>query len=299
MLRGRIVKLNGESVEMKQVPAEAEWVLSGDRGLTYSATVPDGSHVVAGSWWREDDDKAGPLVSFEVDLARRLGLGLGDTVTVNVLGRDITAKIANLREVNWESLTINFVMVFSPGALQGAPHNLLATITFPPAVSLADEAAVARTIAKVYPTMTVIRVKDALSAFAKIFGKVMTAVRVAGGVTLLAGALVLAGGLATAEQRRTQQAVILKTLGATRARIVAAHLAEYAILALVCAAVATLIGGVIAWFALARVMHVALVPALGDVAQALLVALALVGGFGAVATWRVLSARAVPYLRSQ
>ena len=118
MLRGRIVRFNDTPVENINAPPEAQWVLNGDRGLSYAETVPKGSKVVAGKWWPADYSGE-PLVSFEIELAGKLGLKLGDTVTVNVLGRNVTARIANLREVKWESLAINFVMVFSPNTLEG------------------------------------------------------------------------------------------------------------------------------------------------------------------------------------
>ncbi len=93
-------------------------------------TVPRRLELIEGEWWPKDYDGE-PLVSFEAELASKLGLKIGDKVTVNVLGRNVTATIANLREVKWESLAINFVMVFSPNTLAGAPHNLLATIALP------------------------------------------------------------------------------------------------------------------------------------------------------------------------
>ena len=130
MLRGRLVRLNDVPVEEVKAPPEAQWVLNGDRGLSYADEVPRGSRVIAGEWWPKDYDGE-PLVSFEADLASKLGLKIGDKVTVNVLGRNVTATIANLREVKWESLAINFVMLFSPNTLAGAPHNLLVTIALP------------------------------------------------------------------------------------------------------------------------------------------------------------------------
>ena len=202
---------------MKATP-ETQWVLTGDRGLSYSETVPEGSVVVAGQWWPPNYDGE-PLVSFEAAIAKGLGLKVGDTVTVNVLGRNVTARITNLREVKWETLSLNFVMVFSPNTLIGAPHNLLATITLPKDAPLAAEARLAQQIGREFPATTAIRVKDAIDAFSVIFNRIMVAVRAAGSVTLVAGALVLAGALATAQRRRIQQAVILKTLGATRRRI--------------------------------------------------------------------------------
>lgn len=298
MLRGRLVRLKGTPVENIQAAPEAQWVLSGDRGLSYAAEVPDGSRVVAGRWWPADYEGE-PLVSFERELAGHLGLAIGDTVTVNVLGRNITARIANLRDVNWESLAINFVMVFSPNTLRAAPHNLLATVTLPEDAGLQRDAALARAISNTFPSATAIRVKDAIASFNAIFEKVMTAVRVAGGITLLAGALVLAGALATAQRRRIKQAVILKTLGATRRRILLSHFVEYAVLALVTAAVAVVLGSSAAWIVVTKVMEVEFTFSPRAVATALALSLGLVMGFGGLGTWRVLTAPPLPYLRSE
>lgn len=298
MLRGRLVRLKETAVEDLKVAPEAQWVLAGDRGLTYADTVPEGSRLVAGTWWAKGYDGE-PLVSFEAELARKLGVGIGDMVTVNVLGRNVSARIANLREVNWESLAINFVMVFSPNVLAGAPHNLIATITLPKAAGLDTEARIAKAIGRAYPGVTAIRVKDALNAFAAIYAKIMLAVRVAGSVTLLAGALVLAGSLATAQRRRIVEAVILKTLGATRRRILLAHAAEYLGLAAVTAGLAVALGTLSAWVALTRAMDLGFTFSWVAVAQALGLAIGLVLMFGAFGTWRVLAARPVPYLRNE
>lgn len=298
MLRGRIVQLGGRPVEEVKPSAEAQWVLNGDRGLSYSEAVPEGSKVVAGSWWPADY-QGPPLVSFEADLAKGLGLKLGDTVTVSVLGRNITARLANLREVRWESLAINFVMVFSPNTLEAAPYHLLATVTLPSGTPLAEEARLAQTMGREMPAVTAIRVKDAINAFGAIFERIMTAVRVAGSVTLLAGALVLAGAMATAQGRRIKQAVILKTLGATRRRILVAHAFEYTILAVITALLATMLGSLAAWLTLSRVMEVEFVLSGTAIVQALAVAIGLVlvlGGFG---TWQALTSRPVPLLRTE
>jgi putative ABC transport system permease protein len=297
MLRGRLVSLGGRPVETIKAPPEAEWVLRGDRGLTYSDEVPEGSTVTKGTWWGKD--YAGePLVSFEEELANQLGVGIGDMVTVNVLGRNISARIANLREVNWESLAINFVMVFSPNTLAGAPHNVLATVTLPKSATLAEEADVARAVGRAYPTVTAIRVKDAINAFGAVFGKMMAAVRVAGSVTLVAGALVLAGALATAQRRRILEAVILKAIGATRRRILMAHILEYLLIAVATAGFAVAFGALSAWVALENVMDVPFTFSWGAVALALGLASGLVVVFGGLGTLQVLRARPVPYLRS-
>jgi putative ABC transport system permease protein len=298
MLRGRIVALNGTPAEDAKVPADAQWVLNGDRGLSYSQTVPPGSKVIAGSWWGPDYTGE-PLVSFEADMAAKLGLKLGDTVTVNALGRNITARISNLREVKWETLAINFFMVFSPNTLRSAPHNLLVTITLPHGTPLAKEVAAMRDMGRAYPAVTAIRVKDVLDAFDAMFAKVMLAVRIAGSVTLLAGALVLAGALATAQRRRILEAVILKTLGATRRRILFSHFLEYFLLAAATALFAVGLGTVAAWLVVTQVMHIGFSFSATAIALALAVSMALVFLFGGVGTWGVLRAPAVPFLRSE
>ncbi len=298
MLRGRIVRLGGRPVEDIKAPPEAQWVLNGDRGLSYAVDVPSGSKVVAGKWWGPDYSGE-PLVSFEANLAGKLGVKIGDTVTVNILGRNVTARIANLREVKWESLAINFVMVFSPNTLQGAPYNLLVTIALPRGTPLAAEVRGMRALGRDYPSVTAIRVRDMLDAFSAVFAKVMTAVRLAGGVTLLAGALVLAGALATAQRRRILEAVILKTLGATRRRILIAHGLEYLLLAGVTALFAVVLGAVGAALVVTQLMNISFSFSGTAVAMALGLSMGLVLVFGGVGTWSVLRAPAVPFLRSE
>src|SRR5260370_22909000 len=128
--RGSLTRIGGKPVSEVQVPPEARWAVDGDRGVTYSATPPEGSRIVAGEWWAAD--YRGPqLISFDAELARAFGIGLGDSITVNVLGRDIDAKIASLRRIEWQTLSINFVFVFSPGTLDKAPHTFLATLRRP------------------------------------------------------------------------------------------------------------------------------------------------------------------------
>lgn len=298
MLRGRIVKLKGVPVEELKAPADAQWVLNGERGLSYADAVPEGSEVTSGEWWPANYEGP-PLVSFERELAAKLGVGLNDMVTVNVLGRNIDAKISNLRDVKWESLAINFVLVYSPNTLKAAPHNLLATITLPKSADRAAEVNLARDLGKTYPTVSAIRVRDAIDQFGKIFAKIMTAVQVASAVTLAAGALVLAGALATAQRRRMLEAVILKTLGARRSQVLRAHAFEYALLALIAAVVAILLGSAAAYIAVTYVMDLGFTFSTAAVLQTLAVAAGLIAVFGGIGTWSVLRAPAVPLLRSE
>jgi putative ABC transport system permease protein len=295
MLRGRIVELNGTDVAKVEVPPEGRWVLRGDRGLTYANSVPENSTVTEGEWWPEGYTGE-PLVSFAEQEGRELGLRIGDTVTINVLGRNITAKIANFRTVEWESLSLNFVMVFSPNTFAGAPHAWLATLIDQDATAT-EEASILRSVTQQFPTITTVRVKDALDVVDRLVGQLATAIRAAAAIALIASVLVLSGALAAGNRARTHDAVILKTLGATRAMLIRAFTYEYMLLGAATAIFALIAGGGIAWFVLSQIMNL---PSnfLPDVAaMTLVIALVVTIGIGLAGTWRILGQKAAPVLR--
>ena len=296
MLRGRIVSLAGVPAEKIDAPPSAAWVLNGDRGITYSEVIPENSTLSAGSWW--PNDYAGePLVSFEGELAGELGVKLGDPVTVNVLGREITAKVANFRSVEWESLAINFVMVFSPNTFAGAPHSHLATVSFPDGGSVDREIALLKAVAGEFPTVTAVRIKDALAAINDLVGRLAWAVRAASSVTLIASVLVLAGALAASHQARIHDAVVLMTLGATRRRLILAFTLEYLMLGAATAIFGVVAGALAAWLVLEKVMRLEFAFLPGAAALAALIALVLTIAFGLVGTWRVLGNKPAAVLR--
>ena len=297
MLRGRIVSAGGTPAEAIKPREDAAWVLQSDRGLTYGAEVPDGSRLVEGEWWPRDYDGP-PLVSFEKKIADGLGLKLGDPVTVNVLGRNITATIANMRTVDWQSLSINFVMVFSPNAFRGAPHTRLATLAYPDGGTAAQEGALIRKVAEAFPMVTTVRVKDALEAIGSLVANLILGIRGASAITLLAAALVLGGALAAGHRHRVYDAVILKTLGATRARLLTAYTVEYLMLAVATALFGMLSGSLAAWLIVSELMHLRFtwlpVPALVAAAAAVLVTVAL----GLIGTFTALGQKPAPVLRN-
>lgn len=298
MLRGRIMAVNGVAADKVPATPDSRWVLASDRGLTYADKVPEGSTITAGSWW-VPGYSGPPLVSFDADSGPGLGLKLGDTLTVNVLGRNVEARIANFRKIDWESLAINFVMVFSPNTLVNAPHRVLVTLEYPKGTDSAREAKLVQALADRFPLVTAIRVGDIVEAAKDLLRKVMTAIRMTAGITLLIGALVLAGAVAATQQRRKYQAVLFKTLGATRGRIVSAELLEFGLLGVAIAAFALAAGTITAWGLCKWAFEVKFVFSGLAAAETVVLALALVLGIGAVATWRVLSAKAAPYLRGE
>jgi putative ABC transport system permease protein len=298
MLRGRIVKIKGVDVDQVEVDPDARWVLAGDRGLTYTDEVPPSSTIVEGEWWPKDYSGE-PLVSFDAEIAKGLGLKLGDSVTVNILGRNVDAKIASLRKIDWESLAINFVMVFSPNTLQGAPHRVLTTLEFPKGTDPKRESQVVQALAEAFPLVTAIKVGDIVDAAKALLAKVMSAIRATAGVTLLIGAAVLAGAVAAGQQQRKYHAVLYKTLGATRARIVGAELLEFGLLGLATAVLAIAIATITAWALCKWAFEVPFVFTPLAALETVALALGLVLAVGSITTWRVLSAKAAPYLRAE
>ena len=298
MLRGRIVALKGVPAEKAEAAPDARWVLAGDRGLTYTDAVPGASTLVAGEWWPKG--YAGPpLVSFDADLAKGLGLKLGDPITLNILGRNVDATIASFRKIDWESLAINFVMVFSPNTLEGAPHRMLVTLEFPKGTAPEREGKVIQALAETFPLVTAIRVGDIVEAAKDMLGKVMTAIGATAGVTLLIGAAVLAGAVAAGQERRKYLAVIYKTLGATRARILRAELLEFGLPGFATALLAVLIATVTAWALCKWAFEVEFIFSPVAAVETVVLALVFVLSIGAIATWLVLSAKAAPYLRAE
>ena len=298
MLRGRIVALKGVPVEKVEAAPDTRWVLAGDRGLTYTDTVPHASTITEGEWWPKGYSGP-PLVSFDAELAKGLGLKLGDPITVNILGRNVDATIASLRKIDWESLAINFVMVFSPNTLEGAPHRMLTTLEFPKGTDPEREAKVIQALSEAYPLVTAIKVGDIVDAAKDLLAKVMTAISATAGVTLLIGAAVLAGAVAAGQERRKYLAVIFKTLGATRLRIIRAELLEFGLLGFATAALAVLIATLTAWALCKWAFEVKFVFSPLAAVETVLLALGFVLTIGAIATWRVLSAKAAPYLRAE
>jgi putative ABC transport system permease protein len=218
------------------------WVLDGDRGVTYSATPPSNARVTKGDWW--DEGYAGPpQVSFAAEEAEEMGLNLGDMLTVNILGRDITAELTSLREVDFSNAGMGFIMSINPSALAGAPHSFIATV-------YAEEQAegpILRDLAGQFPNITAIRVRDAIDRVSNLLAGLAAATSYGAGVSLLTGFLVLIGAAAAGEPARRYEAAILKTLGADRRRILLSFTMRAALLGAAAGSVALLTGILGGW----------------------------------------------------
>ncbi len=292
-LRARLVAVKGVPVDRVKVDPDTAWALRGDRGLTYAATVPAGARLVAGQWWAAD--YAGPpLVSFDANLAKGWHVGIGDVLRVNVLGRDIDLRIANLRDIAWRTLGINFTMVASPGLLTHAPHSNIATVRSAPAA----DGQVLRAVTDALPNVSGIRVADVLAAVARLLGQIAAALAATGSLTLAAGALVLAGAVASGQRRRIDEAVILKTLGATRGQIRAAWLVEFGVLGLVGGVLAAAVGTLASFGVLRFVMHADWTPLPATLLATISISLAIMLVFGFAGTEAALRAKPARMLRN-
>jgi putative ABC transport system permease protein len=291
MLRGMITRINGRPATEV---AGQHWVLQGDRGVTYSATLPERTTLTEGEWWPAD--YAGPpLISFSANEAAEIGLKLGDTMSVNILGREITGTVASFRAVDFSSAGMGFTIAMDPAALQGAPHSWIATIY----ADQGSEAELMRDLSRSWPNITVISVRDAIGAVTGLMAKVAAAITAGALVTLATGAVVLVGAAAAGERARTYEAAVLKTLGASRARVLANFALRSAILGAAAGLVAVVAGGVAGWAVSHYVMETEFsfepVSALAIVAGGV----ALTVAAGLAFAWRPLSARPARVLRAR
>lgn len=292
-LRGTIVEFGGQRVDQLEELPEGAWILNGDRGLTYSSALPNGSEIVAGNWWPQDYN--GPaLVSLEADAAESLGVGVGDSLTISLLGVEVPAKIASLRTVKWDNFGLNYVMVFSPGSLDAAPHNMVATLT----VSKPAERILAKSIPPAFPSASLIEVGEVTAQITVLLTQMAQAIAAAASIAILAGIAVLVGAIAAARQSRIYDSVIMKMLGSTRRQILGAQALEYGILAVVLGLVSLVLGMLAAYFVVVEIFDFSFAP---DYA---VLALTLVGGagltfvLGIIGSLPILAARPSEALRS-
>ncbi len=242
MIRGRIVSANGVNARDLRIAPDARWAFNGDRGITYAATPPEGTEVTEGQWWAPD--YRGPtLISLEDDIARGAGLKLGDTLRLNLLGREIDGRIASFRRVNYRSLRQNFVLVLSPGVIDRAPHSFLATVKIAPA----QENAMYMAVTDRFPSVSTVRVRDTIAQLDTYLQKLSEGIAVASLLTIVAGLLVLAGAITAGTRARVYDATVLKVQGASRPRIAIVHATEFALLGVITAVLALLAGTVAAW----------------------------------------------------
>jgi putative ABC transport system permease protein len=281
--------------DLDQIP-DGAWGLRGERGLTYSDTLPQGNRVVAGEWWSPMHDGE-PLVSMDVDLANAAGLEVGDYITIGILGVERTARIASLRKIDWESMGFNFLLVFSRNAISDAPHNLSATIDLPDGADSDARGRLLRALVSEMPSSSVIEVGSILDEARTILEQVSLATLAAAAVTVLAGLAVLMGAIAAARAARTYDTVMLRVLGASRRQILLLQLAEYGLIAGVLALVALGLGSALAWVVITQLFSFDWLPDWGQVLGVLGFGVALVLAFALAGSLPLLRAKPAQALR--
>ncbi len=294
-MRGRIAAVNGIQADKALKDTAFRWVLGSDRGITYATDLPKGSRLTEGTWWKADDKPGEPQLSITTGIAHAFGIHPGDHMTLNITGRNVTARVANVREVNWGTFNINFTLVFAPGTLEAAPQTWLATIRATPGAKRQIETIIARQ----FPNISAIDVTQIMLTINKIMDQIATAISLAAGIILATGVLVLLGAVFAGFERRTGDAVIMKVLGATRPRLFRIFLIEYGVLGL-CAAFIAFVSGTAASLLVTRgIFHFEWNFYLRPAVLTLLLGLGLTLAIGFGVTIVVLGRKAGPYLRNE
>ncbi len=297
-LRGFVVSYGPENdqkivAELEELP-EGAWGLSGERGLTYAADLPEGNVLTEGEWW-EAGHEGENLVSIDADLAEAAGIEVGHVITVSILGVERSARVASIRRIDWESLGFNNVYIFSPNTLEDTPHNLAATVELPEGT---ETGGLLRQLVRAFPSSSVIEVGPILTEARAILDQVSLAILAAASVAVLAGIAVLLGAIAAARQARIYDTVILRVLGASRRQLLALQFAEFGLLAGLLAGVALALGTGVAWLIVVQLFEFDWLPDWTEILAVLGGGLVLVLAFAFAASLPLLRARPAQTLRS-
>ena len=293
-LRGRITAIAGTPVKMAKIAHNVRWAVRGDRFLSYSAKLPPATEIVAGQWWAEDYSGE-PLVSITADIARGFGVAVGDTLSVNVLGREVTATIASLREVDWSTLNLNFALLFSPGVLENAPQTHIASIHLPPEQ---EETAFA-TITGKFPNVSAIGTREILKNVSRTLDRIGTAFSSMAAIALITGFLVLAGAVSADQHRRIHDAIIFKVCGATRFDILGTFATEFLLLGLIAGCISAVVGSLAAVGILKGLMKMSFTLHPGTIIATILTGIVLTLLLGLIGTWKALGHKPASYLRGE
>ena len=293
LVTGRITAMHGRPVDKAQIRPEQRWAYDNDISLSVIGAEPAGAQVTAGAWWPAD--YAGPPeAAVEQKIAQAGGLKIGDTLTLSILGRDITVRIAALRKVDWGGFGPDFAVVIDPAALAGAPLRSVAIAR----TDKARELTLTRDLGRDFPGVNVISVREQLEAAADLFDRLALAVRGAAAVAGLAGLLVLAGSIAAGAAARAREAAVLKVLGAARRQILTAYGVEYGEVGLIAGLAGVGLGAAAAWPIVVLVFQADWSVDWGGIGALIGGAALLTGAGGLIAATAALSRRPAPVLRA-
>jgi putative ABC transport system permease protein len=296
VVRSRLFSIDGAPVSRDPRQRREEvWYLSREYVLTWAAAAPPENPVVAGRWWTAEEAAREPLISVEEDIAKNLGVTIGSTLGFDIQGVIVTARVFNLRHVEWQTFNTNFFVIFSPGALDGAPTTWLATARVPPA----DELAVQSAVTAAFPNVTAIPVREVLERIASVLDQIALAIRLLAGVSIATGLIVTAGALGVSRHQRLYQSVILKALGATRGLVARMFAVEYALLGAAAGVGGTALAAALTWGVLHWALDVPWGGSLVTLGWGIAASALLALGVGFLGTFRLLGRRPLAVLRSE
>ena len=309
LVRSRLSALNGQPIKLEATSEEEvqkekavekderrkKWYLTREYVLTFLQDLPKDNEVVKGEWWKPGQVFAKPLVSIEEDAAKQLGLSVGDTVELDIQGAAITGEVSSIRKVEWGNFSTNFYMIFSPGALDGAPMTYVATVQVP----ASEEVALQQAVVASFPNVTAINIGDVLDSFARVLDRLSLAIRAVALFCVVSGSLVMAAALAATRYRRLYESVILKAVGATRGVIARSFAVEYALLGAVGGLLGISLASALSWAVLATVFDLSwsLQPPVLAVGFVVTIALTVLVGF--LSTYRILGQPPLSVLRHE
>jgi putative ABC transport system permease protein len=301
VVRARLAAVGAEPVtragleRRRQAGHEALWYFTRDYVLTAAADLPAGNVVTHGRWWRAGEKGARLRASVEEMAARHLGVAIGDTLTFDVQGVSLEAEVVSIRRVDWQTLSANFFVILSPGALDGAPTTFVATARVPAAA----EAQLQDSVVAALPNVTAVPLRDVLERVGAVLDQIALAIRVIAVFSVAAGLVVMVGALAASRWERLRESVILRTLGATRGAVARIFAVEYACLGAAAGLGGSALASLLAWVVLRFVLDapwaLELPALLTGMAAATLLALAV----GFLATFRLLGQKPLPVLRRE
>ncbi len=294
MVRARMTAINGAPAESRKLEGDrGRGFIEREQNLTWSADVPDDNQLVAGDWWTAAQFSQ-PLVSVSTEYQEALGLKLGDTLSFDVAGESLTARIASIRKVRWDSFRPNFFLVFPPKLLDGAAGTYMTSVYLTPQQrpALID-------LVRKFPTISVFDVDAILRQIREIMDRASLAVQYVFLFTLAAGVVVLLAAVQATRDERRYESAMLRTLGASRSTVFRGVAAEFSALGFLSGTLAAFGASAIGWILAHRLFSLDFTfdPLLWVIG--LVCGTVLVGVSGTLATRRVVNTPPIVTLRDQ
>lgn len=296
-VRARIVAVNGEEIDLDAAGVRGErGRLGREYVVTYRPRLEYNETVVAGRLW-DETPSAEPEVSLEEGMRGTAGIDLGGTLTFDIQGRKMTARVTSFRRVDWRNSRTGFLVLFRPGALEKAPQMFVGAVDGPEAEP--ERSRFQREIVDRYPNVSVIDVADIVRGVGRILSNITLAVSFIGGFVFLSGVLILVGSVAMTKFQRVYEAAVLKTLGAKRRVLLTIMLAEYGLLGLVAGLVGAAAANGLSYAVARYVFEVSWAFAPGLNAAGVAATVLLVCAVGALSSLDVLTRKPLAILRAQ